>query len=80
MAQSTHFKFTLTKVENLFEGGNLDVTMHTVYDQNSIDDQSFNKYTPSGTLAFHLCNPNVLPMFTPGKIGKKYSVVITELE
>lgn len=77
---STHCKFTLTETRNLFDGGNLDVTMQTIYDPHDIDDQSFNKYTPSGTLNFHICNENVLPMFTPEKIGKKYSVVITELE
>jgi len=78
--KSTHCKFTCTKLESL--PGNdakkyISVTMNTVYDEKSIDDQSFSKATPNGNMAFTLANENVIPMF---QLGKKYKVIIEEIQ
>jgi hypothetical protein len=70
-------KFKLTKVESYNPKESLQLRFQAHYDEKLIDDQSFSKATPSGTLDCVITNPTVLPMF---ELGKQYYVEITPVE
>jgi hypothetical protein len=59
-------KFRVVAVTD-FGNDNKLVKLTTQYDQTLPEDQSFSRYTPSGTIEVQISNPAVLPMFEPGR-------------
>lgn len=63
-------KFTVTSVEPTpypNAPGEIEVKLHTMYDQNDPEDTKFSIYTPVGDMRFVVNNPNVIGMFENGK-------------
>ena len=73
MANMARCKFRCTHVEKLSDQ-HANVFLEAQYDQSSIDDRSFAKNTPDGSMRISLSNEHVIPLFEE---GRTYVVEIT---